>query len=63
MYYENELIKTEKSLNFEYTLKNISKLGSNSIKVIATKTDDVANTRIKNFSVISDIVPVEKIHL
>ncbi|NQU84626.1 MAG: glutaminyl-peptide cyclotransferase [Mariniphaga sp.] len=57
LFYENELITTEKSLDFTIELKTIAHLGPNSLKVIATKTDGVNNTRYKTFSVLSDINP------
>ncbi|NOY95952.1 MAG: glutaminyl-peptide cyclotransferase [Chlorobi bacterium] len=60
LYYGNELLTTNSNLDFTYKLKNITKLGTNTLKAVATKTDGVSNYRIKNFYVLSDIQPVEK---
>jgi len=57
LYHENNLLATEKSLDFTYRLKAISKLGPNLLKVVATKTDKLENTRYKTFSALSDITP------
>ncbi len=57
LYYENECIATHTGLNFEVTLEKIKQVGPNSLKVVATKTDGITNTRYKTFSALSDISP------
>ena len=56
VYYENQLIKESAELDFS-TEVTINKLGDNSLKVVATKTDGVENTRTFPVSAVSDIVP------
>jgi glutamine cyclotransferase len=58
LFYENELLITEMNLDFTYVLKGIKQLGNNSLKVTATKTDGVSNTRYKTFPVLSDFQPI-----
>ena len=57
LYYKNELLKESKNLEFTVEGIKLTLLGTNSFKVVATKTDSVNNSRIKSLSVVSDIVP------
>ena len=57
LYYGNNLITTNNKPDFEYTYNKISSLGPKTIKVVAILTDSVSNTRYKNFSVLSDMIP------
>ena len=56
VYYENQLIKESSELDFS-TEVTINALGENHLRVVATKTDGVENTRTIPFPVVSDIVP------
>ena len=56
VYYENQLIKESAELDFS-TEVTVNTLGNNNLKVIATKTDGVENTRTIPISAVSDIVP------
>ncbi|MBN1821110.1 MAG: glutaminyl-peptide cyclotransferase, partial [Prolixibacteraceae bacterium] len=60
LFCEDELKTTKKELDFTVELKELKHLGPNSLKVVATKTDGVNNTRYKTFSVLSDITPKTK---
>lgn len=57
LYYNNQLIKETRELNF--TVKNfkLNELGNAVIKVVATKTDGVSNTKTKPLLVVSDVIP------
>jgi len=57
LFYEDNLMSTEKSLEFSFKINSLNKIGTNQIKVVSTKTDGVSNSRVKNFSVLSDIEP------
>ena len=57
IYLNNNLLTSTKDLNFEYVIENIASLGNNTIKVEAIKTDGVKNSKLKKFSVFSDIIP------
>lgn len=56
VYYNNRLIKESTEGNFS-TEVTVSTLGNSYIKVVATKTDGVENTRNFPVSVVSDVVP------
>lgn len=56
VYYENQLIKESAELDFSTEI-TVNSLGDNNFKVVATKTDEVENTRNFPFSVVSDVVP------
>ena len=56
VYYENQLIKESAELDFSSEVI-INTLGDNSLRVVATKTDGVENTRTIPVSVVSDVVP------
>jgi len=56
LYYENQLIKESAESNFS-TEVTINAIGNNNLRVVATKTDEIENTRTLPISVISDIVP------
>lgn len=57
LYYENQLIKESSELEFSIPDIELNRLGNNNFRVVATKTDGVNNTRIKNLLVISDVAP------
>jgi glutaminyl-peptide cyclotransferase len=57
LFYKGQLLKESQELDF--TVKNIvlDQIGNNSFSVIATKTDEVSNSRQVPFVVVSDIPP------
>ena len=57
LFYKNELIKESQDLNFTVSDLKINELGNSNLKVTATKTDGVENSRIKTIPVFSDIIP------
>ena len=56
-YYENDLLKESKELNFKVANIALNKLGNNRIHVKAEKTDGLSNTRSKTITVLSDLAP------
>ncbi len=57
LYYNGNLLEESKELNFTVDGIELDMLGNNSFQVVATKTDNVSNTRTFPFTVFSDIVP------
>ena len=57
LYFNNKLIKESIELDFYVTGIELNSLGNNSLKVVATKTDNLSNTKSKLVSVVSDLVP------
>jgi glutamine cyclotransferase len=56
IYYDNLLIKESTELNFSTEI-TVNTLGNGYLKVVATKTDGVENTRNFPVPVVSDVVP------
>lgn len=57
LYYQNQLIKETKELDFEVDGFELNQLGNQSFNVIATKTDELSNNRTQSFFVASDVIP------
>lgn len=57
LFYNGKLLEESENLSFTVDGIELDKLGDNSFHVVATKTDDVSNTRTLSFTVFSDIVP------
>jgi glutamine cyclotransferase len=57
LFYQNELLKETRELEFTVNNIEISELGNSNFKVVATKNDGVNNSRIKTIPVFSDILP------
>ncbi len=57
VYYQNELIKESKDLDFTIEGVEINTLGNSVISVEAIKTDSVSNTQSKSLHTLSNIVP------
>ncbi len=57
LYFNGKLLEESENLSFTVDGIELDKLGNNSFHVVATKTDDVSNTRTLPFTVFSDIVP------
>jgi len=59
VFFNNELITTEKKENFTCSINALNLLGNNSLRVTAEKTDGVSNTRNLPLTVLSDVIPVK----
>jgi glutaminyl-peptide cyclotransferase len=59
LFYENEVLKNTKELEFTVNDIELNKLGNNKLMVNAEKTDGLKNTRSKIITVVSDIQPQE----
>jgi len=57
LFYQGKLIKESKELDFTVSNIELNEIGRNSFHVIATKTDEVSNSRSVAFNVVSDITP------
>ncbi len=57
LFYDNQLVKESKDLDFTVTDIELNSLGNNNFRAIATKTDSVNNSRVETIAVISDIEP------
>lgn len=57
LFYENNLLKETSELDFTVSDLQLNKLGRNTLNVIATKTDDVNNSRSVTVNVVSDVQP------
>jgi glutaminyl-peptide cyclotransferase len=57
LFLNGKLLEENESLNFTVDGIKLDKLGNNNFHVVATKTDNVSNTRTSTFTVFSDIVP------
>ena len=57
LYYNNQLIKETKELDFSVSDIILNAVGNVNFKVIASKTDGIENNKIKSLLVVSDIVP------
>lgn len=57
LFYNNQLLKETKELDFTVENVGLNFLGNDNFRVVATKTDELENTRIKTITTISDIVP------
>lgn len=57
LFYQGELLKESNELDFTVSNVKLNELGSNTLNVTATKTDDVNNSRSTTFNVVSDITP------
>jgi len=59
VFFNNELIATEKKESFSFSISSLQVLGNNSLRVTAEKTDGVSNTRNLPVTVLSDQIPVK----
>ena len=57
LYHQSKLLKESKELNFTVDSIPLNFVGKNTLKVIATKTDSVSNSRTISINVVSDIKP------
>jgi len=57
LFYEGDLLKESKDLEFKMNAITLNKLGNNHIHVKAEKTDGLSNTRSKTVTVLSDVSP------
>ena len=57
VYYNNQLIRESKELNFNIEGVEINTLGTSNFKVEAVKTDGLKNSQLKTLLTFSDIVP------
>lgn len=57
LFYQGKLIKETKELDFTVSEIELNKPGIKNIRVVATKTDEVSNSRAVSFPVVSDIIP------
>lgn len=57
LFLNNELVKTSDQLTFTHKIEKLSYLGQNTLRVLAEKSDGNSNTRIQNFTVLSDVAP------
>lgn len=57
LYLNGKLLEESEDLNFTVDGIKLDKLGNNNFHVLATKTDNVNNTRTSSFTVFSDIEP------
>ncbi len=57
LFLNGKLLEESKSLDFTVSGIRLEELGNNTFHVVATKTDEVSNTRSVSFSVLSDVVP------
>lgn len=57
LFHNGALLEESENLNFTVNNINLNALGNNVFHVVATKTDDVSNTRTSNVTVLSDIAP------
>lgn len=57
LFHNNELVKESKDLSFTIEGLKLEKLGNNNFHVVATKTDNVNNSRTANITVLSDMAP------
>jgi glutaminyl-peptide cyclotransferase len=57
LFYQGELIKETKELDFTVSKIELDKPGIKNLRVVATKTDKVSNSRAVTINVVSDIVP------
>lgn len=55
--YNDSLIRESQELTFPETELTLNHLGRNTLRVVATKTDGISNTRTTTINVVSDIVP------
>jgi glutaminyl-peptide cyclotransferase len=59
LFLNNELVETSGELNFTHNIEKLSFTGLNTIRIVAEKTDGSSNTRIHNFTVLSDLLPAQ----
>lgn len=59
LFLNNELVATSDQLIFNYKIEKLSYLGQNTLRIVAEKKDGNTNTRIQNFTVVSDITPTK----
>lgn len=57
LYFNNTLLKESKELDFFVDGIKLSSLGNNNFRVVAIKTDDLISSKLKSFTVLSDVVP------
>lgn len=57
LFYQEKLLKETKEMDFTVSNIELNEVGRNTFKVIATKTDQVNNSRSVAFNVVSDVVP------
>ncbi len=57
LFLDNELVKTSKETDFNYTVNKFDMPGKHQVKVIANKGDGVEGASFSSFEVLSDIIP------
>ncbi len=57
LFFNGKLLEEKESLNFTVDGIKLDVLGNNSFHVVATKKDNVSNTRTASFLVVSDLIP------
>ena len=57
LFLNNELLTVSDQLEFSYTIDQLTHTGLNTLKVVAVKSDDNSNTRLHNFTVLSEKPP------
>ena len=57
LFLNNELLATSDKTIFSYRIEKLSFPGLNTIRIVAVKQDGNSNTRLHNFTVLSDVVP------
>lgn len=62
LYYDTDLLKESKELEFTAENITLNKLGNNRLHVKAEKTDGLSNTRTKTITVVSDVEPQQLIY-
>jgi glutaminyl-peptide cyclotransferase len=58
LFYKNKLLKESNKLNFTIDGVKLNFIGKNSLRVVATKTDSVSNSRVISINVVSDVKPI-----
>lgn len=57
LFLNNELLTVSDQLEFTHSIDHLTQTGLNTLKVVAVKSDDNANTRLHNFTVLSEKAP------
>lgn len=57
LFLNNDLIATSDLLQFTHPIEKLTMLGQNTIRIVTEKQDGNTNTRIQNFTVLSNTVP------
>jgi glutaminyl-peptide cyclotransferase len=57
VYLNDKMLTTNDQTEFTFSVAHLDVLGINTLRVISVKTDGISNTRIFNFTVLSDVKP------